>query len=309
MAIFTLEPERPNLHGAFNRDRAPVLNVASGDTIRYRTLDAGWSAFDQAEDFEEPLKFPNRAKPEDEGHCLVGPVFVQGLKAGDVLEARIKHVRPGKWGWSAAGGFPSFVNEKLGLHEGEHVRWRWRIDADRGVATNRDGLTVPLRPFMGVMGMPADEPGYQPTTPPRFCGGNIDCKELIAGSTLYLPVAVDGGLFSLGDGHAVQGDGEVASPALECPMELVEVELHARPDLRLKNPRAITPAGHLTLGFHEDLNEAFVIALDGMLDWLGELKGFSRREALAFASLQVDLRITQVVNDVKGVHALLLPGA
>lgn len=164
-----------------------------------------------------------------------------------------------------------------------------------------------MRPFMGVMGMPADEQGLQPTPPPRFCGGNIDCKELVEGSTLFLPVAVDGGLFSLGDGHARQGDGEVANPAIECPMERAEVELIARPDMKLKFPRALTPVGWVTLGFHEDLNEAFLIALDGMLELLRELEGLSRKEAVMFCSLCVDFRITQVVNGVKGVHGVLDP--
>jgi acetamidase/formamidase len=162
---------------------------------------------------------------------------------------------------------------------------------------------------MGILGMPPDEPGRHSTFPPRFCGGNIDCKELIAGSSLYLPIAVDGGLFSVGDGHALQGDGEVAGPALECPMERVEVELHLHPNMRLARPRANTPAGWVTFGFHEDLNEAMLVALGDMLDLMQELHGFARKEALSLASLLVDLHVTQIVNGVRGVHALLPHGA
>ena len=147
------------------------------------------------------------------------------------------------------------------------------------------------------------------SVPPRPTGGNIDCKELVAGSTLFLPIAVAGGLFSLGDGHAVQGDGEVAGPALECPMDEVRVTLALRPDLRLSMPRAHTPGGWITFGFDEDLNRATYAALNDMLDLMQELHDLDRREAVALASLVVDLRVTQVVNGVRGVHAVLPPGA
>jgi len=159
-----------------------------------------------------------------------------------------------------------------------------------------------------VMGMPPDEAGTHDTGPPRFCGGNLDCKELVAGSTLYLPIAVKGGLFSVGDGHALQGDGEVCGTAIECPMERVSLTFLLRDDLRLTTPRANTPAGWLTMGLHEDLNQAMDMAMIGMLDLMEELYDLPRPEALALASLVVDLRITQVVNGVRGVHALLPHG-
>jgi acetamidase/formamidase len=162
---------------------------------------------------------------------------------------------------------------------------------------------------MGVMGMPPDVPGVLPTAPPRDCGGNIDCKELVAGSTLYLPIAVPGGLFSVGDGHGAQGDGEASGTAIECPMERVNLTFDLHPDLRLRAPRANTPAGWITFGFHEDLDEATIQATDGMLQLLGEQYGLARPEALAIASIVVDLRITQIVNGVRGVHAVLPHGA
>jgi acetamidase/formamidase len=162
-----------------------------------------------------------------------------------------------------------------------------------------------MRPFMGVMGMPPAESGEHSAIPPRFCGGNMDCRELIEGSRLFLPIAVDGALFSTGDGHGLQGDGEVSGVAIECAMQHVELEFHLHTDLHLTMPRAETPAGWVTFGLHEDVNQAWVMALDGMLDWMGELYGYSRKEALALASLTTHLRITQVVNIVKGVHCLL----
>jgi acetamidase/formamidase len=153
--------------------------------------------------------------------------------------------------------------------------------------------------------MPADEPGIQTTFPPRFCGGNLDCKELVEGTSLYLPLAVEGGLLSLGDGHAVQGDGEVAGPALACPMKQVEVEIHLHPELRLTLPRAYSCLGWLTFGFHTDINEAWALATEEMIKLMTELFDLSTKSALALASLVVDLRITQVVNGVRGVHAIL----
>jgi acetamidase/formamidase len=133
----------------------------------------------------------------------------------------------------------------------------------------------------------------------------MDCKELVEGSRLYLPVALPGGLLWIGDGHAIQGDGEVAGPALACPMDPVEVEVHLHPELCLTMPRADTPAGWITFGFDPDLNEAASQATVGMLDLMGGVYGLRAKEALALAGLVVDLRITQVVNGVRGVHALL----
>jgi acetamidase/formamidase len=162
-----------------------------------------------------------------------------------------------------------------------------------------------MRPFLGVMGMPPDLAGMHSTIPPRFCGGNIDCKELVEGSSLFLPISIEGVLFSLGDGHAVQGDGEVSGVAIECPMQQVEAEFHLHDNLHLKFPRAHTPAGWLTFAFNEDLNEAWLQALEGMLDLMGELYKLDRKAAINLASLVVDMRITQVVNQVCGVHAVL----
>ena len=188
----------------------------------------------------------------------------------------------------------------------------FELDADKMIGRSQFGdfsYTVPLKPFMGVMGMPPDAPGKHLTFPPRYCGGNLDCKELVAGSILYLPIPVKGAKLSVGDGHAAQGDGEVAGPALECPMERVDLTLTVRDNMRLKMPRAKTPAGWITMGLHEDLDEAVLIALDGMLELMCELYQIPRKEAYALASLVVDIRVTQIVNLVKGAHAVLPHGA
>jgi len=140
--------------------------------------------------------------------------------------------------------------------------------------------------------------------PPRRFGGNIDCKDLIAGTTLFLPISVDGALFSAGDGHAAQGDGEVSGTAIESPVE-AQVTLSLRHDLRLEWPIARTRDAWLAFGFDEDLRQAARIALDGMLDLLAREHGLARDDALAIASVVVDLRVTQLANRTVGVHAVL----
>jgi acetamidase/formamidase len=164
---------------------------------------------------------------------------------------------------------------------------------------------VVLAPFLGVVGMPPDEPGIHSTAPPRPCGGNIDCKELVVGTSLFLPVSVDRALVSAGDGHAAQGDGEVSQLAIEAPVERACLTLSLRDDLELENPVAWTPEAWLTFGFDEDLDEAAAQAIEGMLALMGREHGIERREALALASVVVDLRVTQMVNGVRGVHARL----
>ena len=305
MTLHTIDPAFETLHGHFSRELPPILTIASGDRVLYRTLDSGWGTFDNSNPHEKPPKFAGRDRERDPGHALCGPVRIQGAKAGMTLEIALITIRTGTWGWSTGGGYPSEVNARLNLQDGTEWILRWALDPIENLAQNQFGQKVRMRPFMGNLGMPPDEPGRHSTFPPRYCGGNIDCKELVEGSSLFLPVAVDGGLFSIGDGHAIQGDGEVSGPALECPMELVEVGFHLHPDLHLSHPRAETPAGWITFGFHEDLNEAAMIALDGMLDWMGLLLGIERKEALALSTLLVDLHITQLVNGVRGVHAVL----
>jgi acetamidase/formamidase len=307
--MHVLEPTHETLIGCFSREHTPVLTIEAGDSVRYRTLDADWG-LEQMTSFDTSRrKFEPRTE-HDDGHALIGPVAIQGAKAGMTLEVQIGAIRPGPYGFCTAAGWDHAVNRRLGLFEGvEGVIHNWTLDAGGMIGRNQHGHSVALRPFMGVMGMAPDEPGIHPTYPPRFCGGNIDCKELIAGSSLYLPIAVDGGFFYVGDGHAAQGDGEVSVTAIECPMERVDLTFFLHADLPLKMPRARTPTGWLTFGFHEDLQEATYLAIEGMLSLLGDLFGVDRANALALASIAVDLRITQIVNQVRGVHAFLPHGA
>jgi acetamidase/formamidase len=300
MTTHYLEPDERTLHGFFSRDLPPVLTVDSGDTVVVRTLDSGWHL--------EPPSAPGvpgrRIEREVSGHALCGPILVRGAEPGMTLEVRIGRLRPGTWGATFGGGRDTELNRRLGVVGDEHPVL-WRLDPDRMVAEDQHRHMVRLRPFMGVMGVAPAEAGEHSTIPPRPCGGNLDCRELVSGSTLLLPVAAPGALFSVGDGHGAQGDGEVSGTAIECPMDVCELGLTVRPDLALTMPRAETPAGSLTFGFDADLNEAMAVALEAMLDLVAERLSVPRQEALALASVVVDLRITQVANGTWGVHAVL----
>ena len=304
MAHYSIEPERRTLHARFSKEAAPVLTIDPGDSVTFRTLDAGWGLEPPHLDGSPRLKFQPHNPETDSGHALCGPIAIRGAEPGQTLEIQIDEIIPGAWGWTVAGGWDSPVNQRLGLLEGEN-RFVWALDSTTMTGRNQFGHTLPLRPFMGVMGMPSADSEPHSTWYPRVQGGNIDCKEFVAGSAVYFPIAVSGGLFSVGDGHAAQGDGEVSGTAIECPMERVTLTFRVREDMPLQTPMANTPVGWLTLGFHEDLNEATLIALEAMVDWLQARHNLSRPHALGLASLAVDFRITQIVNGVRGVHATL----
>jgi acetamidase/formamidase len=272
--------ERRTLHGHFSRDLEPVLSVDSGDSVRFATPNAGW-------DLEDGTPFEPRTSPEDDGHALAGPIEVRGARAGQTLAVRIDEVVPG----------PRGVTHSQWPH-----RIDWELDGERGRAST--GHVVRLHPFLGVLGMPPAERGVHSTTPPRVHGGNIDCKELVEGTTLFLPIPVDGALFSAGDGHAAQGDGEVSGTAIECATS-AQVTLELREEPRVAWPYARIDGAWLTFGFHEHLGAAAKIAVDGMVELMGRKNGLSADDALALASIVVDLRVTQVVNETLGVHAVL----
>ena len=301
MATHRLDPTPETTADVFSRDHAPVLTVEPGDTVVVRSLDTSGALKRQLIPGEElPRMFP-----VTRGHCLTGPIAVRGAQPGDMLAVRLVSLRPGDWGWTAAAAQSTPVTRRLGLADGP-VSWLlWELDADAGTATAHRGFTRRLAPFLGVIGMPPPLPGEHSTIPPRALGGgNIDCKELVAGSTLYLPVTVPDALLYLGDGHAAQGDGEVGGTAIECPMttEAVLDLVTGRP---LDRIHAETPGGRITFGFSPDLIVAMGDALDAMVGWLQSLYELDKATALALASTCVDLRITQVVNQTWGVHAVL----
>lgn len=295
-----LEPSPGTVTDVFSRELSPVLTVDPGETVVVRSLDAsGHLERQQAPGEERPKMFAARR-----GHCLTGPIAVRGAEPGMMLAVRLVSLRPGEWGWTVAAAKDNELNRRLGVAGGPPSWLLWELDTDAMVGKNDRGLATSLAPFLGVIGLPPDEPGEHSTIPPRACGGNIDCRELVAGSTLYLPITVPGALLCVGDGHAAQGDGEVSGTAIECPMttELVLDLVTAPP---VPTVHAVTPAGRITFGFSPDLNEASARALEAMLGWLQSLYGVDKATALALASPVVDLRVTQVANEVWGVHAVL----
>jgi acetamidase/formamidase len=306
VATHRLDAAPDTLHGTFSAARPPVLTVDPGDTVVYSTLDSGWSTGPWTGDTHGAGE-RHPAWREGFGHALVGPVAVRGAEPGDTLEVQVLDVVPGAYGTTFAGGRPSAYNTAYGLGEDAAVL-SWTLDAATRRGVDQHGHAVRLAPFMGVMGMPPAGPGEHSTIPPRACGGNLDCRDLVAGSTLFLPVPVAGALFSVGDGHARQGDGEVSGTAIECPMRRVELAFDVRRDVPVTGPVARGVDGAwLTMGLGATLDAAAFEALNAMFDLLGWLYGLPRPEAAALSSVAVDLRVTQLVNQVVGAHAVFRP--
>jgi acetamidase/formamidase len=275
MATHELPLDRRTLHGYFSRDLPPVLEIDSGDTVRFELPDSRWG-----------LASGELVDSPEDGHALAGPIAIRGARAGETLAVGIDEVVPG----------PRGVTLTAPPHM---VRWELADGVGRGA-----GVAVELSPFLGILGMPPPESGVHDTRPPRRWGGNIDCNELVAGSTLYLPIPVDGALFSVGDGHARQGDGEVGGTAIECAVDAT-LTVSVRDDLPLEWPLARTADAWIALGFDEDLDVAARIATDGIVALIAREHGLESDDALALASVVADLRVTQVVNGAKGVHAVL----
>jgi acetamidase/formamidase len=279
MAVHELPLDPRNLHGHFSRDLQPVLTVDPGDTVLISVPNHAW-------DVEQDERIVARDPELDTGHPLAGPIAVRGAKAGQTLVVRIEEVRPSHWGVTHGG-------------RDHAVFWDLRAGIGRGLDRELD-----LAPFLGVMGMPPPEPGAHSTIPPRRWGGNIDCKELVAGTTLYLPIPVDGALFSAGDGHAAQGDGEVSGTAIETPVQ-ARLTLDVDEELSLDWPMARIDGAWLTFGMNRSLGQAARFAVDGMVKLMRRQYGLKRADALVLASVGVDLHVTQIVNSMQGVHAVL----
>jgi acetamidase/formamidase len=294
--------------GFFDASLKPVLTIDSGDVVRLETATGNPRYFEKLGVPKE--KIPAELYAVYEGvdndgrgdHTLNGPIAVRGAEPGDTLEIRIRSVDvrlpiAGQGFVPNRGQLPEdFPYEK------NHVVW---IDVARKMVLFAPGIEIPARPFWGVMGVaPPAIMGRVPSGPPGVFGGNLDNPDLVTGSTLYLPVLVPGALLSIGDGHAVQGHGEVSLSAVETSLKgEVQVVLHKQQHLRW--PRAETATHYITMGLHTDLDEAAKIATREMLDWLVQMKGLSRDDAYLLASAAMDLYVTQVVDGTKGVHAML----
>jgi acetamidase/formamidase len=290
--------------GFFDAALAPVLTLDSGDTVTIDTVSGSTDVlpppgFEVLAAHRDVLA---NLAPRARGHILTGPVALAGAEPGDVLEIRIEAISPAQnWGYTAIAPLRGTLPEDFPTSR----LWHTAIDRQRGTATLPWGTELKLAPFFGVMGTaPPPVYGLQSSIEPREYGGNMDLKELTAGTTLYLPVFAPGGLFSVGDGHGIQGDGEVCLTALETALTGT-FRLILRKDLDFRLPRAETPTHWITLGFDPDLDDAAKIALREMIGLIGAISGLGREDAYMLCSLACDLRVTQLVDGNKGVHAML----
>lgn len=289
--------------GYLDGSLAPRLEVDSGDTVVVDTV-SGWPevAPDRALYRTEHHRIATELKPAMGSHILTGPVAVRGARPGDTLEVRIKAIELTEdWAWNAIRPLRGTLPEDFGEFEPRVIS----LDRAAMTATLPWGPTLPLRPFFGVLSTaPRREYGRISTVEPREFGGNMDCQELRVGTSVFLPIFVEGANFSAGDGHALQGDGEVCLSALETGLRGT-FELVVHPEMALASPRAITPSHLITLGFDLDLDDAAKQATRDMIIWLVELQGWTRSEAYVFCSLACDLRVTQLVDGNKGIHAMV----
>jgi acetamidase/formamidase len=293
--------------GYFDASLKPLITIDPGDEVVISTASGGPAQLPKpGSGLTVPDVLPAihaKVSPKLGGpHILTGPVAIRGAKAGQVLEVRIKAVELNcDWGYNIirplGGALPDDFAEQRLIHI--------PLDNKRMVGRLPWGLELPLKPFFGIMAVaPPAAWGPVSSPPPRRNGGNLDNKELVAGTTLYLPIHVDGALFSCGDGHGVQGDGEVCITAIETGLTGT-FELHLRDDMSLEWPMAETPTHVMTMAFDPDLDDAVVIALRDMIKLICARTGISREDAYTLCSLAADLRVTQVVNGSKGIHVML----
>jgi acetamidase/formamidase len=282
----------------------PVASIASGDCVTIDTVSGAPGHVPTSGEFLIPpelLEIHRSVRQGPGPHIPTGPVFVEGAEPGDVLEVHILDVKCRQnWGLNIsrplAGALPYDFPEK-------HVN-TISLDLARDVARTTWGLELPLAPFFGIMAVaPPPAWGRVSSIMPRAFGGNLDNKELVAGTILYLPVFVPGALFTCGDGHGAQGDGEVNVNAIETALQ-GKFRLTVRKDLSFTSPRAETPEFLITMGMDPDLDQCAVMALRDMIDWVSQITGLKKEDAYAFCSIACDMRVTQIVNGCKGIHIM-----
>jgi acetamidase/formamidase len=298
--------------GYYDAAAPPVLRVNSGDAVEVQTLitnsPAGLErALVPPAQVEQALRdvFKEVTDKGPGGHILTGPIYVEGAEPGDTLEVRIESVKLAlPYAYNAFSPRGGFLPEDFPRAKTKIIP----LDERRMMARFADGIEVPLRPFFGSMGVaPPESAGRVSSVPPGVHAGNLDNKELVAGTTLFIPVHTRGALFSVGDGHAGQGNGEVDITALETSLTGT-LRFFVRKDLRLRWPRAETPTHVIVMGLDRDLTQATKIAAREAIDYLATEKQLSREDAYMLASVAVDFNITQLVDGTKGVHGMIPKG-
>jgi acetamidase/formamidase len=291
---------------AWDNSFEPALEVEPGESVLLHVRDASDEQISAGSGVDDVLKLDfTHVNP------VSGPIFVKGAQPGDTLAVELLEFRPQGWGWTAI--IPGFGL----LQEAYPEPWLRisEVDASSGRVRFAERITLPFRPFPGTLGVAPIEPGPHSIVPPSRFGGNLDTKHLTPGTTLYLPVGVEGALFSLGDTHAAQGDGEVCGTAIETAMDVV-LRLTVRRDFRVDAPQLDIPAAafvqeqtsyHVCTGVAPDLMQATRDAVQATIGWLGETHGLDREEAYAVASVACDLRIHEVVDAPNWVVGCFVP--
>lgn len=307
---FTLQASpKTVVWGYYDASATPALRVKSGDTVEFHTLitssptrleGAGLPPEQVQQQLRDIHKEVTNKGPG--GHILNGPVFIEGAEPGDTLEIRVQRIDlaiPYAYnGFSPGRGFlpEDFPYARIRIIP---------LDRQRMVAKFAPNIEIPLHPFFGSMGVaPPEVSGRISSAPPWVHGGNMDNKELVAGTTLFLPVHARGALFFIGDGHAGQGNGEVDITAMETSL-IGQLQFVVRKNLKIKYPRAETLSHYISMGFHENLDEATKMAIREMIDFLVNEKHLSRDDAYMLTSVAGDVDITQLVDGNKGVHVML----
>ena len=295
--------------GYYDAKATPVLRVKSGDTVEIQTaitnspkrLEEAGVPPDQVEQSLRDITDQVKDKGPG-GHILTGPIYIEGAEPGDVLEVKILAIKLAiPYAYNAFGPGRGYLPDDYPYTKIKIIP----LDEKRMVAHFAPGIEIALHPFFGSMGVaPAESVGRWNSAPPWRIAGNLDNKDLVAGSTLYIPVFAKGALFEVGDGHAGQGDGEVDITAMETSL-VGTFQFVVRKDLHLKWPRAETPTHYITMGLNDDLNECALAATRDMIDFLVEEKHLSRDDAYMLVSVAGDLHITELVDGNKGVHMML----
>jgi len=294
--------------GFFDAALKPVLTISSGDVVKLWTTTGNPRYFEglgvPKEKIPAELYAAFEGAPGDgrDDHTLDGPIAVTGAEPGDTVEIRIRAIEL----WLPIAAMSFRANRGTLPDEFPYSRDRvFFLDLAGKSLEFAPGIVVPTKPFWGVIGVaPPPSMGRVPSGPPNVFGGNLDNHDLQPGTSLFLPVHTREALISIGDGHAVQGDGEAAMSAVETSLQ-GEVQIVLHKDMHIRWPRAETPTHYMTIGLSEDLNAAVRIATHEMLDFVVATKGLSRDDAYMLLSAAMDLHVTENVDITKGVHAML----
>ncbi len=293
--------------GYYSSDSPPVMTIKSGDFVSVHTLlTSNPSELERIgvppDEIEQELRNVQSVTDRGSGpHVLTGPIAVEGAEPGDVLEVRIHSIElviP--YGFNRIGD-PGFLSDEIFLRKVRLIR----LDREKMIANFTPEIEIPLRPFFGSLGVaPPEEAGRISSAPPWIHAGNLDNKELVAGTTLFIPIHINGANFQIGDGHAAQGNGEVDLTAIETSLNGI-LQFIVRKDMHLTWPRAETPTHIITMGTDRNLTAATKIAVREMMQYLTSVKNLPVEDAYPLISIAVDLSITQLVDGRKGVHAML----